>query len=154
MIVIRNYKESDVRALWDIRFRTIREVNIKDYSKEQVEAWAPASFDIKDWSEKLSRLSPFIAEIDGTIVGYADLQVDGLIDHFYCHYQYQGQGVGRALMEHLFKVGTSKGIYCYYSAVSITAKPFYEKFGFSVSREQLVEVRGQIFKNFLMTRSL
>lgn len=83
MIVIRNYKESDVRALWDIRFRTIREVNIKDYSKEQVEAWAPASFDIKDWSEKLSRLSPFIAEIDGTIVGYADLQVDGLIDHFF-----------------------------------------------------------------------
>ena len=52
MIVIRNYKESDVRALWDIRFRTIREVNIKDYSKEQVEAWAPASFDITDWSEK------------------------------------------------------------------------------------------------------
>ncbi len=154
MIVIRSYKKSDVCALWDIRFKTIREVNIKDYSREQVGAWAPNSFDIEDWSKKLSKLSPFIAEIDGNIVGYADLQVDGLIDHFFCHYQYQGQGVGRALMEHILKVGMSKGIYHYYSAVSMTAKPFYEKFGFSVTKEQLVEVRGQIFKNFLMTRSL
>ena len=57
-------------------------------------------------------------------------------------------------MEHILKVGMSKGICHYYSAVSMTAKPFYEKFGFSVTKEQLVEVRGQIFKNFLMTRSL
>ncbi len=41
----------------------------------------------------MSGLSPFVAEIDNIIVGYIDLQSNGLIDHFFCHYEYQGQGV-------------------------------------------------------------
>lgn len=69
MIIIRNYKESDTKALWDIHFNTIRNVNIRDYSQVQVEVWAPDVF-------------------DNVIVGYTDLQSNGLIDHFFCHHEY------------------------------------------------------------------
>ncbi len=41
MITIREYVESDAKALWDIHFYTIRNVNLRDYSQEQIEAWAP-----------------------------------------------------------------------------------------------------------------
>lgn len=152
MITIRNYIESDANALWDIFFNTVRNINTRDYSQVQVEAWAPESFDFEIWKNKVTGLSPFIAEIDGVIVGYTDLQDDGLIDHFFCHFEYQGQGVGRALMNHVFSVGDKAGIMRYYSNVSITARPFYEHCGFTLAKEQLVEVRGQKLINFVMEK--
>lgn len=152
MIKIRKYEDSDASELWKIFYHTVRNVNRRDYSQEQVEAWAPDNFDRKIWKNKLNAISPFIAEIEGVIVGYADLQESGLIDHFFCHHDYQGKGVARCLMEHVFKVGTSRGITKYYSEVSITARPFYEKFGFKVVKEQAIEVRGQKLQNFVMEK--
>lgn len=152
MVIIRNYKESDARALWDIFFHTVRHINSRDYSQEQVEAWAPESFDFDVWKKRMTCLDPFVAEINGNVVGYTDLQSNGLIDHFFCHHKYQGQGVGRALMEHVLASGKQVGITRFYSEVSITARPFYERFGFSVVQEQLVEVRGQKLCNFVMEK--
>jgi len=36
---------------------------------------------------------------------------------------------------------------------SITAKPFFEKRGYKVINEQTVELRGQLFTNFLMIKN-
>ncbi|ELA7834294.1 GNAT family N-acetyltransferase [Vibrio sp. Vb2658] len=152
MIKIRDYVEADAQALWDIHFHTIRNVNIHDYTQTQVEAWAPECLDLSIWKKRMNGLTPFVAEIDGTVVGYTDLQADGLIDHFFCHHNYQGQGVGKALMSHVFNVGKKRGISRFYSEVSITAKPFYEYFGFKVVQAQEMEVRGQKLKNFVMEK--
>ena len=86
MIVIRDYLESNAEVLWTIFFNTIRNINCRDYSQPQVEAWAPDSYDSVYWPKRMNGLSPFVAEIDGVIVGYTDLQSDGLIDHFFCHH--------------------------------------------------------------------
>ncbi len=152
MITIRNYSVEDAEALWDIHFYTIRNINIRDYSQAQVEAWAPERLVPSVWEKRMKGLSPFVAEIDGVIVGYTDLQASGLIDHFFCHHEYQGKGVGKALMNHVFKVGNSRGIKRYFSEVSITARPFYEHFGFKVVQAQEMEVRGQKLKNFVMEK--
>lgn len=131
-------------------FHTVRQINIRDYSTEQVEAWAPDNFDSEVWKKKICALNPFVAEIDGEIVGYTDLQPDGLIDHFFCHHQHQGKGVGRALMNALFEEGDKQGISRYYSHVSITAKPFFEAMGFKVITAQTIEVRGALLQNYIM----
>ena len=77
---------------------------------------------------------------------------DVLIDHFFCHFEYQGQGVGKALMNHVFSAGQEARVMRYYSNVSITARPFYEHCGFTLAKEQLVEVRGQKLINFVMEK--
>jgi len=102
----------------------------------------------------MASIQPFIAELDGVIVGYADLQPDGLIDHFFCHHTYQGKGVGRALMNYIFSLADERKIPRLYSHVSITAKPFFERFGFSIESEQTVEIRGEALSNFNMVRPL
>ncbi|WP_299695692.1 GNAT family N-acetyltransferase [uncultured Vibrio sp.] len=152
MIKIRQYVEADVQALWDIHYHTIRNINIRDYTQEQVVAWAPEHFDLAVWKRRMKGLSPFVAELDGIIVGYTDLQANGLIDHFFCHHNYQGQGVGKALMNYVIDIGKEQGINRFYSEVSITAKPFYEHFGFEVAKAQEVEIRGQILRNFVMEK--
>lgn len=65
------------------------------------------------------------------------------IDHFFCHYKFQGKGVGRAMMEYIIEQAKQRGISRLYSEVSITARPFYERMGFTLVREQQVEMRGQ-----------
>ncbi|WP_217533029.1 GNAT family N-acetyltransferase [Vibrio metschnikovii] len=152
MIEIRKYQESDAHDLWVIFYHTVRNVNLRDYSQTQVEAWAPDGFSSEIWKRKMNLLSPFVAEIDGKIVGYSDLQENGLIDHFFCHHEHQGQGVGRQLMEHVLRMGELQGITRFYSEVSITARPFYERFGFNVIQEQTIEVRGQKLCNFVMEK--
>lgn len=152
MIKIRQYVESDAQALWDIHFHTIRNINISDYTQDQVEAWAPEHLDLSIWKNKMQALSPFIAEKDGVIVGYTDLQADGLIDHFFCHHEYQGQGVGKSLMNYVLDIGKQRGITRFFSEVSITARPFYEHFGFKVLDTQEMEIRGQRLRNFVMEK--
>ncbi|WP_421852647.1 GNAT family N-acetyltransferase [Marinomonas sp.] len=152
MIKIRPYQANDADLLWHLFFNTIRIVNARDYSQVQVEAWAPGSFDMTVWQKKMMDLQPFVAELDGVVVGYCDLQPDGLIDHFFCHHEYQGQGVGRALMNHVLSLADERGVARLYSHVSITARPFFEYFGFSVVNEQRILVRGQELTNFVMER--
>ncbi|MGF1847322.1 GNAT family N-acetyltransferase [Vibrio lentus] len=152
MVRIRNYQASDAKALWEIYFHTVRNINVRDYSQEQVEAWAPSDFDSELWQKCLHRIQPFVAELDGRVVGYTDLQPNGLIDHFFCHHEYQGRGVGRALMEYVFQIGSVRGVSRYFSEVSITARPFYEHLGFTVVKEQEVEMRGVKLTNYVMEK--
>ncbi len=100
----------------------------------------------------MDSINPSIAEINGVVVGYSDLQSDGFIDHFFCHHEYQGMGIGKALMTHILNCGSKKNIHRYYSEVSITAKPFYEHFGFKVVKAQNVEIRGQTLTNYIMEK--
>ena len=152
MVRIRNYQTSDAKALWEIYFHTVRNINVRDYSQQQVEAWAPNGFDSELWQKRMNELLPFVAELDGCVVGYTDLQPNGLIDHFFCHHECQGKGVGRALMEHVLAVGRVRGASRYFSEVSITARPFYEHLGFKVVNEQEVEMRGVKLTNYVMEK--
>ncbi|MGF1754155.1 GNAT family N-acetyltransferase [Vibrio makurazakiensis] len=153
-IVIRDYTEADSAALWEVFFHTVRNVNVRDYSQIQVEAWAPTDFDPVLWKSRMDRITPYVAEINGVAVGYADLQLDGMIDHFFCHFEYQGKSVGKALMSYIVAEAEKKGIVRLFSEVSHTARPFYEHFGFAVVEQQSIEVRGQALTNFIMERRL
>ncbi len=152
MLTIRKYREEDAQTTWELFFNTVRNINRQDYNEQQLQAWAPASMDPFIWNKRMLDIDPFIAEVDGIIVGYADLQNDGLIDHFFCHQNYQRQGVGRALMLHLLHEGKKRGIKHYFSQVSITARPFFEHFGFKVVKQQVLEVKGQELINFVMEK--
>ena len=109
MIKIRSYEPKDASITWALKFKTIRHINIRDYTAAQTKAWAPDNFDLDIWQKRVSDMNPFIAELDGQVVGFADLQADGYIDHFFCHSDYQRVGVGRALMEHILAVGRMRG---------------------------------------------
>jgi putative acetyltransferase len=152
MIKIRPYQANDAEALWHLFFNTVRVVNARDYSQAQIEAWAPESFDMSVWQNKMTDLQPLVAELDDVIVGYCDLQPDGLIDHFFCHHEYQGQGIGRVLMNYILCLADERDVSRLYAHVSITARPFFERFGFLLANEQKISVRGQELTNYVMER--
>lgn len=154
MLCIRKYQETDADELWELFYNTVHVVNIKDYSKSQVNAWASKDIELNRWHAILLKNQPFLAVKSAKIVGYADLQVDGLIDHFYCHHEHQAEGIGRALMKHIFVEAATQNINKLYSYVSKTAKPFFESSGFQLIAEREVSVRGERFTNYLMEKSI
>lgn len=149
-MIIESYKTHMAAELWQVYFTAIRMICIRDYSQEQVRAWAPDSFDPNIFREKMDKLNPFVAVLNGKIVGYADLQANGLIDHFFVHGEYQGRGAGSALMKTILEEGNTKPKL--YSYVSHTAKPLYIKHGFVVEETRLEEIRGCKIENNLMVR--
>ncbi|MGQ3890777.1 GNAT family N-acetyltransferase [Legionella sp. CNM-4043-24] len=84
------------------------------------------------------------------IVGFMEFESNGHIDCFYCHHQYQGKGVGKALMKYIKNIAEDNGISRVWAEVSITAKPFFEKQGFEVVKKQTVNLRGVELVNFVM----
>lgn len=151
---IRKYRESDIEDLWNLFYSTIHCVNINDYNAEQVEAWAPTGFDISVWKSKIKCIDPFVVTINSKVVAYGDIQTDGLIDHFFCHHEYQRKGVGSKLYSWLEECAYDQGIDTLWAEVSITAKPFFQSKGFHVVKEQVVPLRGQQLKNHKMVKNV
>ncbi|MGK5594530.1 MAG: GNAT family N-acetyltransferase [Parachlamydiaceae bacterium] len=143
-IFIRRYVSQDAPFLAKIFYDTIHTINAKDYTKEQLDAWAPeSSLQAERWSEKFARTRPFVALVNEEVVGFAEFEHSGFIDCFYCHHDWIGKGVGSTLMQKIFDEAQFMGITRLFSNVSTTAKPFFEKKGFSILEKQVV-VRNDV----------
>ena len=58
---IRRYEKSDLEKITMIFQNTVHKVNIKDYTQEQVDAWAPDFIDKEKWNKTLSEHHTFVA---------------------------------------------------------------------------------------------
>lgn len=149
---VRTYKISDIEAIIDLFYDTVHHVNIRDYNQEQVDAWAPANINLQFWQDRLSRTFTYVAEEGDKIIGFGNLEDNGHIDCFYCHQDFQRQGVGSQILENIELKARKLGIKRLFTAASITAKPFFMGKNFIVVSQQQVELRGQVFINFLMEK--
>jgi putative acetyltransferase len=152
VLLIRRYTEGEESALFNVYYTAVHRVACRDYTPEQILAWAPADLDPKIWTAKIREHRPFVAELDGEVVGYADLQFNGYIDHFYVSGNHPRQGVGSKLMTHLLGEAKAHSLWELTSDVSRTAQPFYERFGFTIVEQRFPVVRGVMVPNALMKR--
>lgn len=150
---LRRYRSDDLPAIVALFRDTVRRVNVLDYTPEQVMAWAPDEIDPVRWAGMADRFT-IIAESDGEVVGFTDLEPDGHIDRFFVHADRQRIGVGKVMIAEIVAEADRLGLPRLYSEVSITARPFFESQGFTVLAGQEVEVRGVRFLNYRMERRL
>jgi putative acetyltransferase len=151
---IRRYRPGEEAQMWRLFSGTVRNVNIRDYSLQQVRAWAPDEWDETRWQDRIRKMDALVCVTEGIIVGYAGWHAPGFIDHFYVHCDWQGRGVGKRLMAVLEAEARSGNVDQMTADVSITARPFFESQGFRVVAAQDVEREGVVLRNFRMTRPL
>jgi putative acetyltransferase len=154
MIEIRDYRETDGAALADIFQRAVREIARKDYSPVQVMAWAPDAPDTAVFAARRGAKPTFVAEYDGKLAGFTDLDGDGHIDMFYVNPDFQRRGVASAMLRFLAERAQSEKRKRLHSEVSITARPVFERHGFKVLAYQSVQTNGQALGNYRMERLL
>jgi putative acetyltransferase len=151
---IRRYESGEEGSLFDIYFTAIHLVAIRDYSTEQIRAWAPRELDAALWKNKMREINPFVAERNGELVGYADLQSNGYIDHFFVSGRHPRVGIGTLLMNKILEEGASLDVSLLTSHVSRNAQPFFAKFGFVVVEQRNPVVRGVVVPNARMCRNV
>jgi len=151
---LRRFRAGDEAALFRVFCSSIRDIAARDYTPQQIAAWASEDIDAHHWVALMRKLQPFVVEIAGDIAGYADVQSDGYIDHFFVSGKYPRQGVGRLLMNAILKEATRLKLSELTAQVSKTAEPFFRQQGFVVVERGFPVRRGVTLENARMCKLL
>lgn len=151
-MIVRPYGPADLDALIDLFRESVRRIAIRDYTEAQVKAWAPDAVDRESWAARRASRPTWVAEIDGKVAGFTDLEPDGHIDMMFVHPDHQGRGVANALLNHVESEAARLGLGRLHTEASVTARPFFEKKGFRLVVPQTVSLRGQDFINYRMEK--
>jgi putative acetyltransferase len=149
---IRDYAAGDAPEITRLFYETVRSVNRADYSEEQVKAMAPGVPDPEEWHARMAGRLTLVAEEAGEVVGFAELEGDGHLDMLYLRGDAVGRGVGWRLYSEVEREARSLGLGRIFTEASITARPFFERQGFCVVREQTVSRRGVEMTRFAMEK--
>jgi putative acetyltransferase len=149
MMILRDYHPKDCKEMANLFYQTVHSINRKDYSEEQLHAWATGKVDYDRWNASFLKHKTIVAEINGKIVGFGDMDETGYLDRLYVHKDFQGQNIASSICR---KLEQSAKADTYITHASITAKPFFEKMGYEVVKEQEVERDGIKLKNYVMKK--
>ena len=148
-MILRPYRSEDCPALARLFYDTVRTVNARDYTPEQLDAWADGNVDLAAWDTSFLAHHSLVAEENGEILGFADMDTTGYLDRLYVHKDYQGQGVATALCDALEASCPAEH---FTTHASPTARPFFEGRGYRVLRRQTVVRRGILLDNYVMEK--
>lgn len=146
---IRSYQNGDIKEIAELFYNTVHTVNAGDYTREQLDVWADGNPDLIQWDQSFQAHETLIAEEDGRIVGFADIDRTGYLDRLYVHREYQRQGIATLLCDLLEELTEGDIITVH---ASITAKPFFEQRGYCTVKQQQVERRGILLTNYIMVK--
>ena len=149
---LRGYHPSDCPQLAQLFYDTVHTVNAGDYTPKQLAVWATGQVDLSVWDESLSSHNTLIAEEDGVIVGFGDMDGEGYLDRLYVHKEYQGKGIATAILKALDEKAAENGVTAFTTHASITARPFFERRGYRVLRENTEVRQGVALTNFIMEK--
>lgn len=150
-IILRAYRPDDLSQIEQLFYDTVHTVNARDYSPEQLQAWAAGRIDREEWNRSLLEHRSIVAVKGREIVGFGDMDSNGYLDRLYIHKTYQGQGIATAICDRLESAVAEGRILLH---ASLTARPFFEKRGYRVRKEQQVERRGVLLTNFQMEKKI
>ncbi len=150
---IKPYEEKHLKEVVNLFTNTVHNVNKKDYTKEQLNAWASKNIDLKAWENRLKTSNTYLCMIEDEIVGFYVFE-DDYIDCFYVHHKYQGFKVGRFMLEQIIKNANNHDIKILKVDASITAKPFFEKLGFKELKKNYVKRENQTLINYSMIKDM
>jgi putative acetyltransferase len=154
MFTLRNYADTDAAELLDLYRQTIRTVNCRDYNPEQIAAWSSDAIELEPWRARFKGRFAYVVELQQQIVGFADMDTNCYLDRLFVSAAHQRQGIAKLLLLQLIADAQETGIATLTTEASITAKPFFESFGFKVQQQQTVQCRGAWLINYRMQRDL
>ncbi|CAN7580680.1 GNAT family N-acetyltransferase [Pseudoduganella sp. LjRoot289] len=149
---IRPYQPGEEARLRAIFHSSVHGLASRDYTAEQLIAWAPEQYDEDLWEQRMRANQSWVAEVDGELAAFSDLQPSGYIDMFFVAAPYAGRGIGGALLRHIFGLAAQRRIAVLRSDVSLTAEPLFTRHGFTVETRNQVAVRGELLANATMRK--
>lgn len=151
----RKATHEDIPTLKDLFRETVTTVNLGDYTCEETADWASCMDSRARWEELIDGMHVIVAIAPSDrIVGFAAINDEGYLHSMFVHKDCQGQGVATFLLGIMEEYAKRNGINEITSEVSITARPFFERKGYTVIAEQKVRANKLYMTNYKMCKSL
>lgn len=149
---ISSLSEEDCTQAARLFYETVHSVNTRNYTPEQIDAWAPESIQHRaSIANKLISQTTIGIKECGILIGFGSLE-NNVIDMLYVHKDRQNQGIGRCILAKLEQIVKDQGETSLATYASITALPFFKKAGYLVERENIVSRNRVTLTNFYMTK--
>ncbi len=154
MIKVRRYRKGEEEILRILCRETTLKVNIKEYGHELVRKWVTKLDDSRSWETHVKNKNPFVAEVEGEIVGFAEIAESGKIGGFYSHFQWQSRGVGSDLLKSIESEAVKLEIEKIWVESSLSAGKFFKGRGFCLLKKKQVFTDGVSSENEVLVKHL
>lgn len=153
-ISIRLAECGDIHDITRLYSETVRNVNSKDYSPEEIKVWAEGAENTERWQKAIAEQYFILAYIENNLAGFGSIADDGYLDFLYVSKDHQRMAVAKALLFEIERKAREQKNNRIYSHVSKTARGFFEKHGYICEREIEDPYKGVVFINALMVKNL
>lgn len=152
---IRQLEERDIPEMQELFRSTVLNINIKHYTKEEVEDWASCGDNPGRWKELLS-YNQYIGAFneESLMVGFSSMNKEGYLHSMFIHKNWQGKGVATQLLSEVEHMARQYKVTEITTEVSLTARPFFEKKGYEVVNIQKCRANKLKLTNFVMRKLL
>lgn len=151
---VRPYMQTDFEAVVSLFTASVHGLAENHYNAEQIAAWAPVRPDLTAWQERLKRLSTIVADDHGELAGFLSYEPDGHIDLLFIAPHRARCGVASMLYSEAESALISTGVKVLHTEASLVARPFFERRGFSVQDEQVVNRQGATLRRYAMRKPI
>ncbi len=153
-ITIRRAGEDDTAAITKLYDETVRSVNARDYTPQQIDVWASSAKNISRWQTAVKEQYFVLAEISGKLAGFSSITPDGYLDFMYVSKDFQRCGAASALLNEIENKAHEQNNSLIYAHVSATARGFFEKNGYTVREIVEDHFGGVVFMNNVMEKRI
>ena len=152
---IRKLGSKDIPDMQNLFRSTVLNVNIRDYTAEEVADWASCGESVEKWETLLSK-NYYVGAFNSQniMVGFSSMNTDGYLHSMFVHKDWQGKGVATLLLSEVEKMARGYGAHKISVEVSITARPFFEKRGYKVMKEQKARANRLWLTNYVMEKAV
>lgn len=96
---LRELTDEDIPVLQTLFRETVLHVNVRDYTREEVEDWASCGESAEHMKDLLAR-NDYVAALNeqGEIIGFSSMNAEGYLHSLFVHKDYQQVGIGSLLL--------------------------------------------------------
>ncbi|WLR48270.1 GNAT family N-acetyltransferase [Halobacillus litoralis] len=133
---------------------SILNISPRFYNQDQLSAWAEGIKDQPLLHQRFLHAYSLVAkDTDDSIIGFASL-VGPHIDFLYVAADRQGEGIATQLLHLLEEQAAKEGVEVLTTEASAVARPFFQKRGYAIKKEQVKWIRGISIKNVQMFKKV
>lgn len=153
-MIIRKGNRDDLAEMRRLFKDTISSICTNDYNHDQINAWKSGAENEERWLGVIDHQLVIVTKVNGQMAGFCTLDQGNYIDLLFVHKDFQNRGIARKMYTFIEQEATLRKEKILTADVSKTARPFFEKMGFRMMKEQTVHVKGIDLTNYKMEKEL
>jgi len=151
--MLRPFNLEDAESLAGVYRDAVRTLGPQAYTQQQVDAWALYPDDMGEFRGRLSRGLTLVAEEEGRVLAFGQLEPDDHLAFLYCAGRSCRKGIGSEIYHALEAHAFQKGVAQIHTEASRISRPFFAKHGYVLVEVERVVRFGIEFERFRMTKT-